>query len=782
MPHIRSRRHAALPRPSLLSAATAGLALSAAPAWAQTTPPAAAKDQEMPAVRASGGEAPYKADTLSSPKFTQPLVDTPQTITVIRKELLKQQNATTLTEALRNAPGITMLLGENGNTQTGDAIVMRGFDTSSSIFVDNIRDLGGISRDVFNTEQIEVVKGPAGADNGRGASSGYINMVTKAPAVRNFATGTLTAGSADRVRATADLNRTVDVGGVPGVAWRLNAMVDQGDVPGRDYVKNDTWGIAPSLSIGLGTPTVATFYYLHTEAHNRPDGGVPTIGLPSFQDAAFAPGGVLAGTPLAPVDTANYYGSTGDFNNLYTDMFTARLEHTFSPALVLTNTARIARSEQTHVIGALTGTTAPDGSTCDRGWFNACDPDPANWTVVRGRQSLKRQNQILTNQTNLAGEFTTGSVKNNLSGGVELIYEKQNTPAYAPPDTLPLANLYNPSVDDAFPPINLVPSGAYGKGSTLTAALYGFHTLTLDEQWKLNYGLRWERYSTDFNSVALSTAANNPGLPVGTPVPTALASSDDLFSWKIGALYKPAPNGSLYAAMGTSMLPPGGTTFALSPTAGNVNNPSFKPQEGSNIEVGTKWDLFDSNLALAAALYRSENKNEPVQDPLNPGVFTLVGERRVRGIELSAVGRLSPVWDVNVGFGTMDTEITNGFSGAANPTQGGILQWTPEVAFTLWSTYKLPFGVTLGGGARYIDAVARSSVTNFTTAQSGITGSESYWAFDAMAAYDINKNVSLQLNLYNLFDEKYIAAINNSGKRYYPGAPFSAQLTATVRF
>jgi len=171
-----------------------------------------------------------------------------------------------------------------------------------------------------------------------------------------------------------------------------------------------------------------------------------------------------------------------------------------------------------------------------------------------------------------------------------------------------------------------------------------------------------------------------------------------------------------------------------------------------------------------------------VQDPLTPGVFTLVGERRVQGIELSAVGRLSPVWDVNVGFGTMDTEITNGFSGATNPTQGGILQWTPEVAFTLWSTYKLPFGVTLGGGARYIDAVARSSVTNFTTAQSGITGSESYWAFDAMAAYDINKNVSLQLNLYNLFDEKYIAAINNSGKRYYPGAPFSAQLTATVRF
>ena len=778
MAFIRSRRHAASHRPCLLTMAS--LAFGTAPAWAADPPADAPKDQEMPAVRATGGEAPFKADTMSSPKFTQPLVDTPQTITVIKKELLKQQNATTLTEALRNTPGVTMLLGENGNTQTGDAIVMRGFDTSASIFVDNIRDLGGISRDVFNIEQIEVVKGPSGADNGRGASSGYVNLVTKAPTLNNFVTAAVTAGSASRVRATADVNQKLDSG--PGIAWRLNVMKDEGGVPGRDTVHNDSWAIAPSLSIGLGTPTIATFYYLHSEAHNRPDGGVPTMGLPSFYDAAFAPGGVLAGTPLAPVNSSNYYGSRDDFNNVVVDMFTARIEHTFTPALALTNTTRIARSEQTYVLGGLTGTTAVDGSTCNRGWFVACDPDPDNWTVLRSRQILDRQNQILTNQTNLAGAFDTGGVRNNLSGGVELIYERQNTPAYTSAGTIPPASLYNPSLDDAFPPINLVPSGAYAKGSTLTAALYGFHTLTLDPQWKLNYGLRWERYKTDFNSVALSTAAANPTLPVGTPVPTSLDASDDLFSWKAGALYKPAENGSIYVAFGNSKQPPGGSTFALSPTAGNVNNPVFKPQEGSNAEIGTKWDLLNNNLALAVALYRSENKNEPVQDPLNPGVFSLIGKRRVQGIEVSAIGRLSPVWDVNAGFTTMDTEIVNGFAGATNPTQGGVLQWTPEVAFTLWSTYKLPGGFTLGGGARYIDAVVRSSVTNFTTAQSGITGSDAYWVFDAVAVYDVNKNVSLQLNLYNLFDEQYIAAINNSGKRYYPGAPRSALLTANFRF
>src|SRR5262249_47520828 len=120
-------------------------------------------------------EESYKADTASSPKFTAPLLDTPQTITVIKKELLDDQGVGSLAEALRNTPGITFTLGENGNTTAGDSITMRGFDTAGSIFVDGVRDLGAVSRDTFNTEQIEIVKGPSGSDNGRGAPTGYIN-------------------------------------------------------------------------------------------------------------------------------------------------------------------------------------------------------------------------------------------------------------------------------------------------------------------------------------------------------------------------------------------------------------------------------------------------------------------------------------------------------------------------------------------------------------------------------------------------------------------------------
>lgn len=144
----------------------------------------------------------YRVDQLSSPKFTQPLLDTTQTITVISKELIQQQGASTLTEALRNSPGVgTFYVGENGNTSTGDSIYMRGFDTSGSIYVDGVRDLGSISRDVFNIEQVEVAKGPAGTDYGHTAPTGAVNLASKQPQLGNGISGSLAYGSGQHKRA-----------------------------------------------------------------------------------------------------------------------------------------------------------------------------------------------------------------------------------------------------------------------------------------------------------------------------------------------------------------------------------------------------------------------------------------------------------------------------------------------------------------------------------------------------------------------------------------------------
>ncbi|HEY8941129.1 MAG TPA: TonB-dependent receptor plug domain-containing protein, partial [Cellvibrio sp.] len=200
-------------------------------------------------VEADAEVGSFKAEKVSSPKFTQPLVDTPQTIVVVKKELFQQQSATTLSEALRNTPGITMLMGENGNTSTGDSIFMRGFDTQGSIYVDGIRDLGSISRDTFNTEQVEIAKGPAGVDNGRGAASGYVNLSSKLANQEDAISGAVTLGTADYTRGTLDVNRTLG----ESSAVRVNLMKQEAGVDGRDEVENNFQGVAASLGLGLGT-------------------------------------------------------------------------------------------------------------------------------------------------------------------------------------------------------------------------------------------------------------------------------------------------------------------------------------------------------------------------------------------------------------------------------------------------------------------------------------------------------------------------------------------------
>jgi len=766
--HIKSRKHAA----SMTSAAISLMA-AALPVAAQTADapkkPEASSEVTLPAVKVTGSNgSEFKADAPSSPKFTQPLLDTPQTITVIKKEVLQQQVATTLSEALRNTPGITMQLGENGNTTTGDSIFMRGFDTSGSIFVDGIRDLGNISRDVFNVEQVEVVKGPSGSDNGRGASSGYVNLVSKTAGREAFNNGTLTVGTADRVRATADLNRPLDLA-IPGSALRLNLLAQDYGTPGRDEVKSKRFGFAPSIAFGLGTPTRATFNYLYIDQKNRPDGGVSTYGLDGY---------MFGSLPTGPaVDSKNYYGSLDDFDDVTLHMFTARIEHDFGGGTTLRNTTRLGHTEQDYVLTGVNGVALTAGQL----------------TVQRSRQGRHQTNEILTNQTNVTTEFSTGAVKHSLSSGVEFIYEKQNqsnaqtltdvsrtgTTLPTSPLSQPRADLYHPSTGDTFlsPPFK----GGYTKGDTLSAAVYAFDTLTLSEQWLLNGGVRWEKFRTETNGATFTAASNTNATPVTaeTLVQNAqLGLTDNLVSWKLGALFKPTREGSVYLTVSNSFQPPGGNNFALSGSSTNQAAPSLKPQEGRNIELGTKWDLLGGKLAATAAIYRSENKNELISDGGTPAVFTQVGKRRVDGIELGLVGQVTPRLDLSLGLAVMDPKITRGVPGATG-NDGNVIVYSPKKTFSSWAAYKLLDKLTIAGGVRYVDTVARSSNGGVVT---NLLNTKAYWVADSMVSYDLSKNVALQLNVNNLFDKEYVASVNNGGSRYKPGEARNALISANFTY
>ena len=765
MSYIQSRKHAAARQPrhrSTVALAAAALALPGAVLAQSAAAPASAASQPrteatLPTVKvqAAAPDNDYKADVVSSPKFTQPIVDTPQTITVIKKELLQQQAATTLSEALRNTPGVTMQLGENGSTQTGDSINLRGFDSSQSIFVDGIRDLGAVSRDVFNIDQVEVVKGPSGSDIGRGASSAYINLVSKqAQADGAFATGSLIGGTDDRKRVVADFN--TPLAALPGSAVRLNLMAQDYGVPGRDEVRQKRWGVAPTATFGLGSSTRETLSYLHVQQDNRPDGGVSTFGVKGYVFAA-ASGATPAQTAGPAVDPSNYYGLMSDFDHVKIDMFTSRLESDLAKGFTLRNTTRIGRTVEDVVVTGVNAVTATAA-------------DPSGYTVARSRQGRHQDNEILTNQTNLSSTFQTFGLTNSLSTGFELTYERQKT---ATPVTVAgTANLYDPNPGDtmALP----VYKGTQTIGSTLTASAYAFETLNITRDFLINGGARVDKFHTDTSGATYTAASGTTAASLANNAPLGL--TDTLWSYKVGAVFKPAHNGSVYLTYSDSKNPPGGTNFALSTQASSAAQASLEPQEGTNIEFGTKWDLLGGDLLATAAVYRSENKNELVSDGATVPTYSQVGKRRVQGVELGLVGNLTKDLSVSVGYSNMDSKIVHG----APTQQGGVIVFSPKNTFTSWLTYKLPLGVTVGGGMRYADTSARSS--NIAAPTSNLLQAPAYWVGDAMASYDITKNWQLQLNVYNLFDKKYMQSLNNGGSRYTPGASRNGLISVNAKF
>ena len=780
MSPIKSRKHALgftagtsrpAPGTSLTAALFTSLALGAVlPAHAQSTGGPSTDDADqrktttLDKVEVQGERERQYSGEVSSPKFTRPLVDTTQTVNVIGADLFTEQGATTLTDVLRNSPGVgTFYVGENGNTATGDTIYMRGFDSSSSIYVDGVRDLGSISRDVFNIQQVEVTKGPAGSDYGRSAPTGSINLASKRAGLVDGNSASVSYGSADQRRLTADFNKALSASS----AFRINLMAQDSGVPGRDMVENKRWGIAPSFAFGLDGATRVYLNLLHVDQDNVPDGGVPTLGLPGYSSPdPTRPW--LANAPM--VDSSNFYGTTSDYDDVTADMATLIVEHALNDGVSLYNTTRWGRTSQDYLLTAWRATST-----------NLKTPDIndiTTWTVTRDLPTFKDQrNTILTNQTNLSANFATGGIEHDLTTGIELSREELDATGWAtvPGTAWPAAILYNPNPDVSG--LQWARNGADRDGRTDTAAAYLFDTLKLNEQWQLNAGLRVDRYRTEFKSrVACTANANNcAGQPVGTVVPGVDARvSDTLFNWKLGVLFKPTQHGSVYANYAISQQPPGGAALELSGADSNANNPIYDPQKSRTAEIGTKWNLAGERLLLTAAAYETRVDNEVVQD--TDLKYYQNGSKRVRGVELSAVGSITQAWSVSAGFTTMDAKVLDGPAVSQDGTL--VLSYTPDKAFTAWTTYVFPSGLTIGGGARYSGEMKRG--------RDGALGTpafvEDYWVFDAVASYPVNDSLTLRLNANNVFDEAYVAGINKSGYRYSPGAPRNFLLTATFRF
>ena len=492
---------------------------------------------------------------------------------------------------------------------------------------------------------------------------------------------------------------------------------------------------------------------------------------------------VCRGTPrqlLAPrrsitsgkVATSNFYGTDSDYDDSTTDTVTMRFEHDLSDNTTLRNTTRWSRVKQDYLLTAVMG-----GAT------NITQPDPndvGTWTWSRLANTKDVSNKILTNQTNLTSKFYTGSIGHDISTGFELTRETQtNYGVY--PITPPAVNIYHPNSNISIGGLDR--SGANANGQTDTFGVYAFDTLQITHDFELNGGIRLDNYQTKYDSASLcggtgrGAVACPDGVVKNSPVTTVdTSTSGNLVNWKAGALYHLTDSGNVYVNYAISQQPPGGNNFALaqSGTGNSANRTDFKPQKAKTSEVGTKWELMDKRLLLTAALFRTDIENEVEQN--DDGTYSQYGKKRVEGYELSLAGNITPDWQVIGGYTQQHASVREGSNIAQDGTSA--LPYTPEHAFTLWSQYQATDAIALGAGARYIGSMHRGSDGAVGTPSS----TEGYWVADAKVGYRINRNVDLQLNVYNLFDTHYVASINKSGYRYHPGEPRTFLLTANVHF
>jgi len=760
MIHIKTRKYA--PRATML--ATATLAAGFSPLTAQAADAdgagggAQATDLDKVQVRGSWF-AP------SSPKFTAELLDTPKSVAVVSEKTIQEIGATSLVDALRMVPGITFGAGEGGNS-TGDRPFLRGFDGQSNMFVDGLRDVGTQTREVFNLEQLEVVKGPSSAYGGRDSGGGSINLVSKTPKLRNETSVSMGAGTDSYARGTVDGNYVLG----DGIAARVNLLKHESDIAGRDAANVSRWGIAPSIAFGLNGPLQLIASHYHLETDDLPDAG----GFPYADPAT----GTTTGKPLVP-DRNNYYGlKDRDFQRTRADISTIDASYDLG-GHKLRNIARLGNTSNDYLW------TQPDDSK---------NNPLTNGTLWRRTNNRAIDTRTFADQLSLTGAFQTGGLKHSYSAGVEYSEEKSSKGSYiigGAGTNNPLTgnqtcrttgaatgynctDFYNPDPNDpwaATHPVTRSGKALDATQKTTTTSIYAFDTIELSAKWLVNLGLRWDDYSTE-------AFTPSSGL--------RLRNDNDFLNYQAGVVFKPAQNGSIYLSYGTSSTPPG-----MDSGEGNdsisaaVQN--LEPQETKNYELGTKWDLFDQRLNLTAAIFHTVMNN--ARATTDAGTTENIGEKEIDGLEIGITGRITDRWSVSGGYTYLDSELKkNGYVCAVSvprgqpcpagayipsPNDGNLFPNTPRQAATLWTTYVFPFGLTIGGGASYVDRQYGDAANT-----KWVPG---YTRWDAMASYAIQDNISLQLNLQNLTDKIYFTKAYAS--HYASIAPGrSATLTLNVKF
>ncbi|MFM5955347.1 MAG: TonB-dependent receptor [Novosphingobium sp.] len=648
-------------------------------------------------------------------KTGTPLLDTPQSVAVLGREQLDDQGMEQLGDALRYVPGVTLSLGE-GNR---DQVVLRGQPTTADFYRDGLRDDAQYYRPLFNTQQVEVLKGANALLFGRGGGGGIINRVSKTPefdgAHAAFSGGIDSFGAWSLV---GDTNLVA----APGMALRLNATYEEFNNQ-RDFFGGHFIGVAPTVGAEFGEHTKLTLAYEYDRDHRLADRGVPA-----------QPGGTIAtpARPIAGYDHTLFGSPTLNRSEVEAHFARARLEHQFTDSLSLDVSGQFAHYDkfyQNVVPGAATASTV---------------------TLTGYNNAVSRDNWI--GQANLVWKGRTGPIGHTLLAGIEIgdqstdaerhtaLFGSSNSTSYsatlAPVLTLPAIN-FNGAI-----------TGSHSQVESRSA--YVQDQIELTPWLQVIGGVRYDHFRVDATDAVSSLQTGR---------------SDGKWSPRFGLVLKPQPNLSLYTSYAKSFLPQSGDQF----TTLAVTYQSLEPEAFRNIEVGAKWDI-QPGLSLTAAAFQLDRSNSRVADPANPGFWLLTGSSRARGIEAALTGRITPVWQASLGYTYQEGEIRSATSAAPAGRQ---LNALPHHQVSAWTRYDLSKRLGLGLGMVH-QSSQFASISNTVRLPA-------FTRIDAAAFVTVTDNFGLQLNVENLTDARYYASAS-SDNNILPGKPLTARITARLKF
>jgi catecholate siderophore receptor len=715
-------------------------------------------------------DAPYKADRLSSTKFTEPVLNTARTETVLTQEALEDKNATTLREVLRSTAGITLGTGEGGNA-FGDRFFIRGFDARNDVFIDGVRDAGVSIRENFDNEQVEILRGPASSFAGRGTTGGALNIVTKEAQSADFYNASVEGGLGDSTRrGTVDINKTIS----PVLDVRLNGMVQYANVAGRDFTTDNRWGAAGAISYHPTDNIKIIANYSHTYLWGLPDFGVPTN---QVTREPVTESGVSRNT---------FYGAVNrDFTKSTQDVGTIDGEWKINEHLTIDNKLRASHSLLNY-IGTIPENPSATGATA---------PYSSNLNFYSGYVQLNAQSRyepvnVLNDQPEARIKFDTGEVRHTAVVGGEFSNERISIQGYSgltsELTTGPVAFTSSgaPIVSVVNPPHYFFGSGAIQlAGNPLnykvgTKAAYLMDTANYRDFIILSAGIRYDDYHITSHNNTSSTSA-----------------SDGITSYNGSLLVKPVKIGSIYVAYATASDPVGSELDATSSTYGGLaatqlSTQIFGPQKSKSYEIGTKWEFLNRHLLLTVAPFQTDVTNARETAPAGlpgytSGQIVPNAAYRVRGIDFEAAGKITSRWSVMGGLVTMNPEVTKSI--VPNNVGLQLANIAPQ-SFNLLTKYQLTRRLEIGGQSVYASKIKGGSLlaANGGVAYPGVpnpTFLPSYWRFDVFAEHKINSYTTLKLYGQNLTNKTYYDSLYQSAQPFVKVAPDRAvYLTVAFNF